>query len=356
MDHRFSLPMRPVGDTGLQLTELGFGAASLGNLGRRIADDTARAAVAAGLAAGVRFFDTAPYYGRGLSERRLGDALREARDETTIVTTKVGRLLVPDASFASDEEREGFLSPMPFRVTYDYSRDGILRSVEASMHRLGLDRVDMLFVHDIGRRSLGDAHPAHWHQLTREGGFDALVSLREQGVIRAFGLGVNEVEVCLDAIDVAPLDVLLLANRYTLLEQTPLDTLFPLCAARGIAVIAGAPFNSGILATGTRGAGTPIYDYAPAPPSVVARVRRIEAIADAWNIPLAAAALQFPLRHPCIVSVLPGIADPQRMEQTLANYRLAIPDAFWRDLADQGLIRPDSVANVPTTPSSERHM
>lgn len=355
MDHSFSLPTRPVGDTGLHLTELGFGAASLGNLGRRIDDQTAHAAVAAGLAAGVRFFDTAPYYGRGLSERRLGDGLRGHHDQATVVTTKVGRLLVPDASFASDEEREGFLSPMPFRVAYDYSRDGILRSAEASLHRLGLDRVDMLFVHDIGRRSLGDAHPRHWHQLTREGGFDALVSLREQGVIRAFGLGVNEVEVCLDAIHVAPLDVLLLANRYTLLEQTPLETLFPLCMAKGIAVIAGAPFNSGILATGTRGDSPPIYDYAPAPASVIERVRRIEAIADAWHIPLAAAALQFPLLHPCILSVLPGVADRPRMEQTLASFRLAIPDAFWRDLADQGLIRPDSVPTVPATPFTERH-
>lgn len=356
MDHSFSLPTRLVGDTGLRLTELGFGAASLGNLGRRIDDRTAHAAVAAGLAAGVRFFDTAPYYGRGLSERRLGDALRGHHGQATVVTTKVGRLLAPDASVASGEELEGFLSPMPFRVTYDYSRDGILRSVEASLHRLGLDRIDMVFVHDIGRRSLGDRHPEHWRQLTREGGFDALVALREQGVIRAFGLGVNEVEICLEAIDVAPIDVLLLANRYTLLEQTPLDTLFPLCAARGIAVIAGAPFNSGILATGTKGVRTPIYDYAPAPAPIIERVRRIEALADAWNIPLAAAALQFPLLHPMVASVLPGIGDAPRMAQTLANYRLPIPDLFWRDLADHGLIRPESLPAALTSRSSERHM
>ncbi len=346
MDHRFSLPTRSVGDTGLSLTELGFGAASLGNLGRRIPDETARAAVAAGLAAGIRFFDTAPYYGRGLSERRLGDALRARKDGDVVVTTKVGRLLVPDASVADGQDLEGFLSPMPFRVSYDYSRDGILRSAEASLHRLGLDRIDMLFVHDIGRRSLGDRHPGHWHQLTREGGFDALVSLREQGAIRAFGLGVNEVEVCLDALDAAPVDLLLLANRYTLLEQTALDTLFPRCVEKGVGVIAGAPFSSGILATGTRGASPPIYDYAPAPPAIIDRVRGIEAVAEAWDVPLAAAALQFPLMQRCVVSVLPGIGDVRRVSQTIDLYRHAIPDGFWFDLLAQGLIRSDSF--VPT--------
>jgi len=219
-----TLPTRPLGQTKIRLTEIGFGAASLGNLNRRIDDATGRAAIDAAIAAGVGFVDTAPFYGRGLSERRVGDALREA-DRAIILSTKVGRLLTPDASATAEEARDGFLSPMPFRVVYDYSRDGILRSFEASLHRLGLDRVDMLFVHDIGRMVQGDAHDRHWAELTTGGGFDALESLRDQGAIGAFGLGVNEVEVCIDAIQAAPIDVLLLANRYTLLEQTPLDTV-----------------------------------------------------------------------------------------------------------------------------------
>lgn len=340
-----TLPTRPLGQTELRLTELGFGAASLGNLNRRIDNATGRAAIDDAIAAGIRFIDTAPFYGRGLSERRVGDALREA-DRGVVLSTKVGRLLTPDASATAEEARDGFLSPMPFRVEYDYSRDGILRAFEASLHRLGLDRIDMVFVHDIGRKVLGDAHDRHWAELTTGGGFAALESLRDQGTIAAFGLGVNEVEVCLDAIRVAPVDVLLLANRYTLLEQTPLDDLFPLCAQRQVSVVAGAPYNSGILATGTRGGGAPFYDYGPAPDAVVARVRRIEAVADDWQVPLAAAALQFPLAHPCVASVLPGIGDPRRLAQTLDLYHHSIPEGFWQALVAEGLLRSD--APVPT--------
>jgi len=345
-DHRPILPTRPLGRTPLRLTEIGFGAASLGNLHQRIDDATARAAVHAAVAAGIGFVDTAPFYGRGLSERRVGDALREGPRDV-ILSTKAGRLLVPDATAAADGERDGFLSPMPFRVAYGYSRDGILRSFEASLHRLGLDRIDILLVHDIGRFVQGAAQDEYWTQLTRGGGFEALVSLREQGAIKAFGLGVNEVQVCIDAIHAAPIDVLLLANRYTLLEQTPLDALFPLCVANGVSVIAGAPYNSGILATGTRGLGVPFHDYAPAAGEIVARVRRIEDIADAHRVPLAAAALQFPLAHPCVASVLPGIGTPGRLAQTLACYRFPIPDAFWRTLAAEGLLRDD--APLPMT-------
>lgn len=335
------LPTRRLGRTALHVTELGFGAASLGNLYRRIDEATAQAAIHGAIAAGITLFDTAPFYGRGLSERRVGDALREARAGITL-STKAGRLLVPDASASVAEARDGFVSPMPFRVTYDYSRDGILRSFEASLHRLGLDRIDILLVHDIGRFGHGEAHDHHWRQLTTGGGFAALETLREQGAIGAFGLGVNEVQVCIDAIRAAPVDVLLLANRYTLLEQSPLDMLFPLCVANGVAVIAGAPYNSGILATGTRGAGVPFHDYAPASADIIARVRRIEAVAEAFLVPLASAALQFPLAHPCVASVLPGIADPHQLAQTIESYRLPIPDAFWRALAAEGLVRSDA--------------
>lgn len=340
------LPTRPIGATGLHVTELGFGAASLGNAGRTIDDAVAREAVAAALAGGIRYFDTAPFYGRGLSERRLGDALRGQEGGAQVLSSKVGRLLVPDAASGRGGPVDGFVSPMPFRVVHDYSREGILRSFEHSLQRLGLDRIDMLFVHDIGRWSRGDAHDEGWEQLTRGGGFEALVSLREQGAIRAFGLGVNEVEICLEAIVAAPLDVLLLANRYTLLEQTPLDALFPACRKRGIAVIAGAPYNSGILATGTRGVATPIYDYAPASAAIIDRVRRIEEVAEAWAVPLSTAALQFPLMHPCVASVLPSIATPERLRQTLKSYWQPIPAGFWLDLASQDLIHPDCVSQM----------
>lgn len=335
---------RAIGRSGVSVTELGFGAASLGNLGRRITDEEAHRAVSDALAAGIGLFDTAPFYGRGLSERRLGDALRGRTGAGLLVSTKVGRLLAPDAGAGwEDEARDGFLSPMPFRVDYDYSGDGIMRSFEASLHRLGLDHVDYLFVHDIGRRIHAEAHDRYWDQLTRGGGFDALVALREQGAIRGFGLGVNEVEVCIDAIHAAPLDILLLANGYTLLDQTPLDALFPLCTREGIAVIAGAPYSSGILATGTRGPVAPQYDYGPAPADIIARVRRIEAVAEAWQVPLAAAALRFPLMQPCVAGVLPGIGDARRLEQTLALYRTPIPAGFWDVVVAEGLLRADSL-------------
>lgn len=346
MNQNRVIPTRLHARTGLDFTEIGFGASAIGNLGRVIDEQVARDTVHAALSASIRFLDTAPFYGRGLSERRLGDALRGRTAEGTVVSTKVGRLLEPDATIATGGEVDGFFSPMPFRVAPDYGRDAILRSFDASLHRTGLDHIDILFVHDIGRRHHGPRHDHHWRQLTAGGGFNALVSLREQGAIRAFGLGVNEVEVCLDALDATPVDLLLLANRYTLLEQTALDTLFPRCVEQGVGVIAGAPFSSGILATGTRGASPPIYDYAPAPPAIIDRVRGIEAVAEAWDVPLAAAALQFPLMQRCVVSVLPGIGDVRRVSQTIDLYRHAIPDGFWFDLLAQGLIRSDSF--VPT--------
>lgn len=347
-----SLPTRPIGDTGLHVTELGFGAASRGNAGRPIEDAVARDVVDAAWAAGIRYFDTAPCCGRGLSERRLGDALRGRDDGALVLSSGAGRLLAPEAGCGRGDAVDGVVSPRPFHVTHDYSHDGILRSVEASLHRLGLDRIDMLFVHDIGRRSRGDAQDEGWAQLTRGGGFAALAALREQGAIRAFGLGADEVAVCRDAIDAAPVDVLLLANLYTLLEQTPLDDLFPACAARGIAVIADARYDSGILATGTRGGVAPICDYGSAPAEIVERIRCIAAMAEAWNVPLATAALQFPLTHPCVASVLPGIASPARLQQTLESYWQPIPAGFWLDLVAQELIRPDAVSEATFTVES----
>ncbi len=319
---------------------IGFGGGAIGNLFHRIDDATARAAVDAALDTGVRYFDTAPHYGRGLSERRIGDALRARQD--VVVSTKVGRLLTPDPTITDDSERDGFLSPMPFRATYDYSHDGILRSFEASLQRLGLACVDILLVHDIGQMVHGAAGETYWRQLTEGGGFDALVRLRDEGAIKAFGLGVNEIAVSVRALQVAPIDILLLAGRYTLLEQEPLDVLFPACAKAGVEVVIGGPYNSGILVTGTRSGGAIRYNYDAAPTDLIARVAQIEAIAAAHNVPLPAAALAFVLAHPVVASVIPGVAHPDHVHQTMAWHNTVIPEDFWSELRHEGLIRRDA--------------
>lgn len=331
---------RTVGTTGLTVPELGFGAASLGNLYAPVSDADARGAIDAALAAGLRYVDTAPHYGRGLSERRVGEAVRLQPD--VVLSTKVGRLMDPDASVVDDRERDGFRSPMPFRMRYDYTHDGILRSHEHSLQRLGVARVDLLYVHDIGGYTHGDAAEAYWQQLTTGGGLKALERLRDEGSISGFGIGVNEIAVCLEVMREARLDAILLAGRYTLLEQNALDALFPACAAAGTSIVIGGPYNSGILATGTRRGGTLHYDYGPAPEAVVAKVRGIEAVADRHGVRLPAAALAFVLAHPLVASVIPGIGSAARVAQTVDLYREAIPAAFWQELRAEGLIRADA--------------
>ena len=320
------------------LPKLGFGAAAMGNLYAAIDDTRAAATLDAALVAGFRYFDTAPHYGRGLSERRLGDALRGRGD--VIVSTKVGRLMDPDASITDDRERDGFHTAMPFRAHYDYTHDAILRSHEHSLQRLGLARVDLLFVHDIGRATHGEADATYREQLIQGGGLKALERLRDEGAIRGFGLGVNEVEVCLGLMAVARFDVVLLAGRYTLLEQEALDAFFPACAAADTAVIVGGPYNSGILATGSAAAGH--YNYAPAPEAVRGKVRALEAVTARYGVSLPAAALAFVLAHPQVASVIPGIADPQQVSDTMRLYAEPIPPAFWADLRTAGLVRPDA--------------
>ncbi len=337
-----TIPTRPLGTTNLHVSELGFGAASLGNLYQPITDEVARATIDAALAAGFGYVDTAPYYGLGLSERRVGDGLR-GRD--IVLSTKVGRLLAPDVSVRGDSERHGFRSAMPFEPVYDYSYDAVMRSWEASLQRLGLARIDILYVHDIGRMTHGDDHDRRFAQLTG-GGLRALEELRGGGAIGAFGIGVNEVDICRDVMAEVRLDAILLAGRYTLLEQEALDDLLPACAASGTSIVIGGPYNSGILATGTK-AAIPYYNYAPAPPAIVTRVAAIEAVAARHGVALSAAALQFPLAHPGVASVIPGLGDPKRVAQTLALYESDIPADFWAELKAEGLVRGD--APVPTT-------
>jgi len=331
---------RKLGPTGLIVTELGFGGAPLGNLFRPLADETARATLEAGRKAGFGYWDTAPFYGFGLSERRMGDALRGGDH---VISTKVGRVLNPvSGPVDGNVARHGYATPMPFAPTYDYSHDAVMRSYEESLQRLGLARIDLLYIHDIGRLTHGQANAAHMTALTRGGGLKALAELRDGGAIKGFGVGVNEVEACLEVMDHARLDVILLAGRYTLLEQTPLDALFPRCAEAGTAIVIGGPYNSGILALGTR-TGAPLrYNYEPASAGVIGKVRRIEAVCDAHKVPLAAAALKFPLAHGLVVSVIPGLDSPERVAQTAALYGTPIPAALWADLKAENLLRSDA--------------
>ncbi len=336
-----TFPLRSLGKTGLSVTELGFGTAPLGNLFKPLPDESARETLAAAEAAGFGYYDTAPFYGFGLSERRLGDVLRGRKN--IVLSTKVGRLLKPMPGPVDENIlRHGYATPMPFEPVYDYSYDAVMRSFEESLQRLGLSRIDLLYIHDIGRLTHGDANAARMAELTRDGGLKALEELRAAKMISGFGMGVNEVPACLEVMDHARLDVILLAGRYTLLEQTPLDDLFPACAAAGTAIVVGGPYNSGILAVGTKSAAPLYYDYEPAPQSVIEKVRKIETLCERHGVPLAAAALQFPLAHPLVASVIPGLDSAGRVEQTVTLYRHKIPAALWQDLRAENLIRTDA--------------
>lgn len=326
------------------LPRMGLGCASLGNLYRPIVCEQAFAIVDAAWEAGMRYFDTAPYYGLGLSERRLGDALRERERADYILSTKVGRLLDPDTTTNLAAERHGFVTRMPFKVRYDYSYDGVMRSYEASLQRLGLARVDILLVHDIGEATHGQDNGRHFADL-RDGGYRALDELRGSGAISAIGLGVNEWQVCADAMVIGRWDCFLLAGRYTLLEQEPLRAFLPQCEAHGAKIILGGAYNSGILATGTRRGGDVHYNYGPASQSVISRVSRIEDICDEHDVALAAAALQFPLAHPVVQCVIPGLGEARRVWPTKELMSQAIPSAFWQQLKQEGLL--DSDAPVP---------
>jgi len=334
-----SFPLRSL--AGLKVTELGFGTAPLGNLFRPLPDAVAQDTLAAAERAGFGYYDTAPFYGFGLSERRLGDALR--RREGGVLSTKVGRLLKPVPGPVDESRpRHGYATPMPFEPVYDYSYDAVMRSYEESLQRLGLSRIDILYIHDIGRLTHGDANQAHMTELTKGGGLKALEELRAAKAIAGFGMGVNEVEACLEVMEHARLDAILLAGRYTLLEQTSLAQLFPRCEAAGTAIVVGGPYNSGILAVGTKTGAPLYYNYEPASHDVIEKVRKIEAVCDRHGVPLAAAALQFPLAHPLVASVIPGLDSAERVSQTLALYRHKIPAALWQDLRQEKLIRPDA--------------
>ena len=322
---------RRIGRTSVEVTELGLGCATLGGSRIAVSRLQAEAIVGAAWAAGVSYIDAAPYYGVGQAERCVGDAMRWVPRDEWVLSTKVGRLLRPRRTAVEDTDRR---DPLPFDPVYDYSYDGVMRSFEDSLQRLGLARIDILYVHDSGAMQHGrEAHPGLMRAL-RDGGYRALEKLRAAGTVRAIGIGVNEREVLLEALEWGEWDAFLLAGRYTLLEQAPLDDLLPKCEKAGTSIVVGGPLNSGILA------GRDTWNYKAAPREIVARVNAIEAVCDRHRVPLAAAALQFPLAHPAVAAIIPG---PRNVEEFHDNVRLLrhpIPAALWADLRAAGLLHP----------------
>ena len=320
---------------------LGFGGAPLGNLFHEVAEAEAIALVRHAHEAGVRYFDTAPHYGNGLSETRIGKALGGIGRDEYVLSSKVGRILVPDRT--APREQNGYVGVLPYRQRWDYSHKGTLRSIEDSLQRLGVSRLDIVYIHDIDRDTHGAAYAQRFEEVLT-GAVPALAQLRERGLIGGFGLGVNDWRVCVDALSRVDLDILLLAGRYTLLDQSALSELLPVCERRGVAVVIGGPYNSGILATGAHPAdGTvPYFNYAPARPELVAHVAAIEALCAEFDVPLRAAALQFPRAHPAVVSVIPGARTIPEFDQNLELAARPVPPAFWRALSDRGLIAPNT--------------
>ena len=325
---------RRVGQTKLEIDSLGLGGAPLGGNFADLGYAQAEELIQAAKNIGIGYFDTAPWYGFGRSERVMGDVLRGSE---YILSDKVGRLLAPGP--VKNPADFGMVDPLPFNVVYDYSYDGIMRAYEDNLQRLGLDRIDILLVHDIGEFQHGQDHVKHFKNL-ESGGYRAMDELRTAGLIKAIGLGVNENKVCMDALAIGDWDVFLLAGRYTLLEQTAIDTLFPASRKAGTSIICGGPFNSGVLV------GRDSWNYAKAPKEVIDKARALSVVADEFGIPLPAAALQFPLGDEIVCSVIPGPRDKGELEQIVTWFKTPIPKEFWSTLKAKNLIEPS--AAVPS--------
>lgn len=335
---------RRLGRTSVEVTELGFGGASIGELFVPVTEHDAIATIDAAWDSGIRYFDTAPWYGRGLSELRIGSGLRDHPREEFALSTKVGRWLRP----ASGDrfERDPWVGGSPNEVVFDYTYDGIMRSVEQSRLRLGITRFEIAFIHDLDRLYFDEATwTAHFHDLATSG-WKALEELRSSGQVRAVGAGINALGLIPRFLDAMDLDAFLVAMPYTLLKQEILDDEFPAAMARGVGFVIGAVFQSGILATGAVEGAT--YDYAPAPPDVMERVRRMEAVCQRHGITLAAAALRFPLGHPGVAAVIPGAFHPDQVRRNVEAFGQSIPADFWAELKHDGLLRAD--APVPDAP------
>ena len=305
---------------GIEVTRFGLGCAPLGGLYEAVSDAAAAETVAAAWQRGVRFFDTAPYYGSGLSERRVGAALRDRPRDEFVLSTKVGRLLEPNGKTDSM-----FVGAPAAASVFDFSYDGALRSLEASLERLGLDRVDVALIHD----------PDDHYDEAVAGAYRALERLRGEGVVRAIGVGMNQTEVLVRFAHATDVDCFLVAGRYTLLDGGALAELLPLCEEKGIAVIAAGVFNSGILASAD---GSGHYDYASPAPELVVRVRALAAVCARWNVPLQAAAIQFPLGHPAVASVLVGCRSADEVDEDARLFELELPAGLWEELRDEQLL------------------
>ena len=322
------------------IKHLGLGGTGLGDMYHTTSDEAARTTVDAAWDAGIRYFDTAPHYGAGLSEHRFGQALRRRPREAYTLSTKVGRLLHPDPR---GEIAAPFVSSLPFRRVIDYTADGARRAVEDSLQRLALGHIDIVYVHDLSPDQFSRAEFEHYFAIAAGpgGAFEGLVRLREEGVIKGWGMGVNTVEPCLRCLRQSDPDIFLLAGRYTLMETTPLDEFFPLCAERGASVVLGGPFNSGFLA------GGPNYDYQPAGPEKHAQRERLRQVAARHGVDLAAAALQFGAAHPVVAATIPGASSPEHLRRNAALMAIEIPAAFWQALVDEGLL--PAAAPLPGT-------
>ncbi len=334
------LAHRTLGRTDVQLTQLGFGTAGLGDLFSVLSEAEAQATVAAAWNAGLRYFDTAPWYGRGQSEHRLGRVLYPHPRSNYVVSTKVGRTL---HAFHDAErfDRGMWAGGLPFEVRFDYSYDGIMRSFEDSLQRLGLPRIDLLVIHDLDLQyhTRSERVQALLHELYT-GGWRALMQLKRSGLIRGIGAGINELGMIPRMLDLMELDFFLVALPYTLMEQRVLDDEFPRCAKEGVGIVIGGVFASGILATGAVAGAK--HNYADAAPEALAKVARMEAVCRSHGVPLPAAALQFPLGHPAVASVIPGAITPGQVERNVGAFRHDIPGDLWAELKHEGLLRADA--------------
>lgn len=330
-------PFETVPFGGTAVGRLGMGGAPLGNLFAPIPEDVALATIERAWALGVRHFDTAPYYGMGLSEHRFGQILRNKKREEFVLSTKVGRLIT--AKPGAPYEQFAFFDTLPFVHHFDYSYDGALRSIEDSTQRLGLGSIDIVYIHDCAADTHGPVEGPKMFKAAMDGAYRALERLRGEGVIKAIGLGVNDWSVCVDALKHGNFDGFLLAGRYTLIDHTAVPELLPLCVKRGAKLVIGGPYNSGILAMGARPGAT--FNYQPAPPEIMARVAKIEKLCAEHGVRLRAAALQFPLAHPAVASVIPGAREPAHVEENVELLAEAIPPAFWQALRRDGLLPQD---------------
>jgi D-threo-aldose 1-dehydrogenase len=325
------------GRTGLEVTPFGFGTAPIGNIFREINEETSDAMIQESWEQGVRYYDTAPMYGHGLSELRTGHSLRWKNRDEFVLSSKVGRILKPARK--ADIDYAPWTNAGRFTMHFDYSYDGVMRSFEDSLQRLNLEHMDICFIHDIDVFTRGADQPEVFEQAMG-GAWKALSKLKEEGALKAIGVGVNEWEVCHAALERHDFDCFLLAGRYTLLEQDSLDEFLPLCEERGAAVVVGGGFNSGILATGAKEGAK--YNYAPAPANIIDRVQKIEAVCAEYSVPLPAAALQFVTAHPAIPTFMAGTRTVEQLQQNLAWFSHDIPADFWADLKKKGLLRDDA--------------